>query len=188
MDNFKDFTSKLFPLEDAELELLEEIFVPTFVKKKECLFEEATTVQDIFFLSGSVFRCFAIKDGKEITTEIISEPVLFTDLLSIRRNTKSYISLQSLEDANCYKANFKALEFLMRHNINIKRFIFKLYEFYYMKGVQRQVSFIYDSQTERYNKFVDEKSEYIDKIPSQYIASYLGIQPETLSRIRRKSM
>jgi ribosomal protein L10 len=57
-----------------------------------------------------------------------------------------------------------------------------------MKGVQRQVSFIYDSQTERYNKFVEEKSEYIDKIPSQYIASYLGIQPETLSRIRRKSM
>ncbi|MFY8186425.1 MAG: Crp/Fnr family transcriptional regulator [Flavobacterium sp.] len=186
MDNFKDFSAKLFPLEDFEIELFEALFVPISVKKKECLFEEATTIQDIFFLSEGVFRCFAIKDGKEITADIIAEPILLTDLLAIRRNTKAYIHLQALEDATCFKANFKSLEQLMFQNINIKRFVFKLYEQIYMNGVKRQVSFIYDSQAERYQDFLAQYEAVIDKIPNQVIASYLGLRPETLSRIRQK--
>jgi hypothetical protein len=55
-----------------------------------------------------------------------------------------------------------------------------------MYGVKRQVSFIYDSPKERYDKLCKEFPKIIDDIPLQYIASYLGIKPETLSRIRRK--
>jgi len=188
MKNLKSFADKLFPLNDEELNHLYSIFEPIQLNKKEHLFMENDSLQHIYFLSEGVFRCYCVKEGKEFTTALITEPMIFAELLSIRSQSKTLINLQALENVTCYQANFKAFEQLKNQHINIKRLVFKLYEKIYIKGAQRQVSFIYDSQTERYNKFVEEKSEYIDKIPSQYIASYLGIQPETLSRIRRKSM
>ena len=186
MNNFKPFSDKLFPLNNADLNTLTSIFEPIELKKKEHLFVENETIQNIYFLSEGIFRCYCLKDGKEFTTALFTKPMIFAELLSIRSKSKTFINLQALEDTTCYKANFKEFEKMMNQNINIKRLIFKLYESIYIYGVQRQVSFIYQSQTERYQNFLIEHKEAVDKIPSQYIASYLGIQPETLSRIRRK--
>lgn len=69
---------------------------------------------------------------------------------------------------------------------NIKKMYYGLYEMLYMYGVRRQVSFIYDSQQERYENLQKEFPKMFEDIPLQYIASYLGLKPETLSRIRKK--
>lgn len=56
-----------------------------------------------------------------------------------------------------------------------------------MAGVKRQVSFILDSQTKRYNNLVNENPQILEQIPLQYIASFIGVKHETLSRIRKKN-
>lgn len=111
---------------------------------------------------------------------------MFAELFSIRKNTPTEFNLQALQESDCYQANFYELEKLMVDFPSIKRLFFRLYEMLYMYGVKRQVSFIYDSPQERYDKLYSEFPKLLDDIPLQYIASYLGIKPETLSRIRRK--
>ena len=62
----------------------------------------------------------------------------------------------------------------------------KFYEEIYIEGVKRQVSFIMDPQFKRYKDLLKDNPDIIDDIPLQYIASYLGVKHETLSRIRKK--
>lgn len=185
MSNFKNFVQGIYVLTDCDFDTLFSLFEPVHFKKKEIIFTSNASFKDIYFLSEGVFRCFVIKDGREVTTEIISEWTLYTDLLSIRKKVPSSINIQALDDCFCYKASFIELENLISQNINIKRLMFMFYEKLYIKGIQRQVSFIYDTQEERYRKFIASNEEIIHKIPFQYLASYLGIQPETLSRIRK---
>jgi hypothetical protein len=75
----------------------------------------------------------------------------------------------------------------METSRNISRLFIKLYEHIYLNGQKRELSFILESQTQRYNNLIAENPQIIDQIPLQYIASFIGVKPETLSRIRKKS-
>lgn len=75
---------------------------------------------------------------------------------------------------------------MMQDNANLRKLFLKLYEHIYILGTKRQISFIKDSQTERYFKLLTEQPELLQTVPLQFIASFLGMKPETLSRIRKK--
>jgi CRP-like cAMP-binding protein len=185
MSNFNNYIQELYPLGNDDFDALSALFEPLHYHKKDLVFTSNTTFRYIYFLSKGIMRCYVLKDGKEITTEIITEPTFYTDLLSIRKKVPSSLSIQALDECFCYRANFNDLEQLINQNIHIKRMMFTFYEKLYIKGIQRQVSFIYDSQEERYQKFVKSNKDVMPKIPFRYLASYLGLQPETLSRIRK---
>jgi len=186
MEHLKAFTARFIDLSVTELVALETIFTPVTIKKMDHLMISGDYVKDIYFIDSGLFRGYYMKEGEEYTTGFYYSPLMFAELFSIRKCTATEFNLQALQESNCYKASFYELEKLMVHYPNIKRLFFRLYEMLYMYGVKRQVSFIYDSPKERYDKICKEFPKIIDDIPLQYIASYLGIKPETLSRIRRK--
>lgn len=186
MKNLKKFTSRFMELSPIELAALRDIFVSVNVKKMDHLMVSGDYIKDIYFIDTGIFRGYYLKDGEEFTTGFYYSPLMFAELFSIRRRTHTEVNLQALQDCECYKANFYELEKLMEYFPNIKRLYFKLYEMLYMYGVKRQVSFIYDTPTERYENLKKEFPRILEDIPLHYIASYLGIKPETLSRIRKK--
>ena len=186
MEHLKTFTSRFIDLSVTELAALESIFTPFTIKKMDHLMISGVYVKDIYFIDKGLFRGYYLKDGEEYTTGFYYSPLMFAELFSIRKNTPTEFNLQALQESDCYQANFYELEKLMVDFPSIKRLFFRLYEMLYMYGVKRQVSFIYDSPKERYYKLCLEFQKLLDDIPLQHIASYLGIKPETLSRIRRK--
>ena len=187
MNNLSAFTSKFIDLTPIELADLESIFEPVAIKKMDHLMTSGDYIKDIYFINEGIFRGYYIKEGEEFTTGFYYGPIMFAELFSIRRNAPTALNLQALKECDCYKANFNTMEKLMEKHHTIRQMFFRLYEMLYMYGVKRQVSFIYDSQKERYDKLRKEVPRIIEDIPLQYIASYLGTKPETLSRIRKKS-
>lgn len=186
MENLNKFTTRFVDLSTDELEALEQLFKPVEVKKLDHLMVSGDYIKDIYFIDKGLFRGYYIKDGEEYTSGFYYSPLMFAELFSIRRASPTDLNLQALTHCQCYKANFFELEKLMLQFPKIKQLYFKLYEMLYMYGVKRQVSFIYDSQKERYEKLCLEFPKIIEDIPLQYIASYIGVKPETLSRIRNK--
>lgn len=187
MENFKDFTAHFAALTASELEALQALFQPVNVKKMDHLLVSGTVVKELFFFNKGTFRVYHLKDGEEFTTKFLYGPCIYAELFSIRKLTPTFLNIQALNHCDCYKANFTKIEELMVNHPNIRRLFLKLYEHIYMKSVERQVSFILDSQSKRYANLLAEFPNIINEIPLQYIASFIGVKPETLSRIRKKS-
>lgn len=183
----KLFTSNFVNLSQQELLDLEALFEPVNVKKMNHVLTSGAIVKDLFFFEEGIFRVYHLKDGEEFTTKFLFSPCIYAELFSIRKVAPTFFNIQALSDCKCYKANFKEVEKLMEVHPNIRRLFTKLYEYIYMNSVKRQVSFILDSQTKRYNDLVAEFPKITEQIPLQYIASYVGATPETLSRIRKKN-
>ncbi|MEM0578055.1 Crp/Fnr family transcriptional regulator [Flavobacterium polysaccharolyticum] len=187
MENLKLFTSYFAELNEKEFSDLEALFHPMNIKKMDHVLTEGTFVKDLYFFNKGTFRVYHLKEGEEFTTKFLFSPCIYAELFSIRKLTPTFFNIQALTDCDCYKANFREIEKLMETSQNISRLFLKLYEHIYIKGKKREFSFILDSQTKRYNNLIAENPQIIDQIPLQYIASCIGVKPETLSRIRKKS-
>ncbi|MGV3459950.1 MAG: Crp/Fnr family transcriptional regulator [Flavobacterium sp.] len=186
MESLRIFTNQFVQLSDEEFDLLAALFEPIEIKKLDHLLVNGTYVRDIYFVEDGLLRVYCLKDGEEFTTKFIKSLDCYAELFSIRTSSPTLFNIQALRDTICHKANFQKLELLTEKFPNHKKIFFKLYEHIYLKGSARQVSFIYDSQQERYEKLVAEFPDMLEQIPLQHIASFLGIKPETLSRIRKK--
>lgn len=186
METLKTFVSKYVDLPDDELRHLEELLQPLSIKKMNHIFVSDSYVKDLYFLESGTFRVYLIKEGIDYTTKFLFGPTFYTDLFSIRKHLPTILNVQALTDCKCYKVNFAKIEAAKDKSPNIRRLFLKFYEEIYIEGVKRQVSFIMDPQFKRYKDLLKDNPDIIDDIPLQYIASYLGVKPETLSRIRKK--
>lgn len=186
MENFKIFTAHFAELTDKEMTDLKALFEPVSVKKMDHLLVSGTYVKDLFFFDTGNFRVYYLKEGEEFTTKFLYGPCIYAELFSIRKLTPTFLNIQALSDCHCYKANFIKIEKLLETSPNIRRLFLKLYEHIYMKSTKRQVSFLLDSQAKRYSNLLTEFPNIENEISLQHIASFIGVKPETLSRIRKK--
>lgn len=186
MENLRQFCDRFLFLEDDDIKAIAAIFTCSTYRKKEHIFSGGTTVTSMYFISKGVTRCYAVKDGEEYTTNFIFGPSMYSDILSIRTGEPTITNFQCLTDCEVYSADFATLEKVALSNIRIMHMFFRLYENIFIFGKIRQNSFIYDSPEERYLKLFELRPKVIAEVPLQYIASYLGIKPETLSRIRKR--
>ena len=186
--NLKIFTSRFATLSEEEIEALLAIFNPKPIKRLDHLFTEGSIVKELYFINEGVMRGYYVKDGKEITTNFYFGPTMMTDISTIRKEIPTLLNIQALKTCDCLAANFAELEALAEQYPNINEVFFKFMEHLYMFGFMLQLTFIYDTPQERYIKLFSERPKVIAESPQHYIASYLGIKPETLSRIRKRIM
>jgi CRP/FNR family transcriptional regulator, anaerobic regulatory protein len=186
MDNLNHLTSKLVGLTIEEFNDFKKLFVAVDIKKMDHLFSEGDCVRELYFINNGLLRGYYIKEGQEFRTNFFYGPIFATDIFAIRNKSKTLFNIQAVKNCECYKANFEDVEELMEKHPNIRIMLFKFYELIYMNAVDTKTSFLFDSQQERYLKLLQQEPELFKDIPLHYIASYLGIKPETLSRIRKK--
>lgn len=182
----KAFTSNFAPVPDEEFELYASMFRRVDVRRLDHLFREGDNIKSLYYIHTGVMRGYYLKDGAEYTCNFFFSPYMMTDLFSVREDKPTIMNVQALKDAECYEVNFDELEQLAFKHPGLLRVFYKMYEHLFRFSIQRQISFIYDSPRERYVNLFKERPNVIAEIPQHYIASYLGIQPETLSRIRKK--
>lgn len=185
-DNLRFFLSRFAKLTEEELEDFVAIFTPLVIKKLDHLFLENDMVSHIYFINDGIMRGYYNKENNDITTNFYFGPTMMTDLIAVRSNMPTQLNIQALKNANCMVAKFSDLDKLMDKYPNIESVFFKFLEHLYLFGVMRQHSFIFDTPQERYVKLFGERPKVIAEIPQRYVSSYLGIQPETLSRIKNR--
>ena len=96
------------------------------------------------------------------------------------------MNVQDLKDAVLMQAKMSDLDDLIALHPRMELIFFKFLEHLYLFGLLRQHSFIFDSPQERYLKLFNDRPKVIAEIPQRFIASYLGMTPETLSRVRKR--
>ena len=182
LDNVRLFVNLNNEDEEAFLKILD---IKNY-KKKEFLMEDGDVCDKISFINSGCIRAFFLIDGIENTFQFLFENGWYTDYESFLTGQPTSVNLQFLEDS--VVVQFKKTDLMKLYGTNpvferlarimAERAALKVTNLYRM--LQNQ------EPEERYLSLLDERPELVEKIPQHYIASFLGIKPQSLSRIRKR--
>jgi CRP-like cAMP-binding protein len=147
---------------------------------------EGETCQKIAFITKGAVRMYYIIKGEERSKDFQFEGQFTGSLASMLTQTPSKFAIAALEDTTLIEINGSDLLSLYDDYKVWERFgrIYLTNSFLYKE--KREASLLFDSSTTRYENLVREQPQHIQRIPLKHLASYLGITPESLSRIRKK--
>ena len=173
----------------SEIDHICSCFSEQKLKKKESLLKEGQYCQHLSFIVTGSFRFFHINGkGDEIDEHFSLGSEFVVDIQSFMEGTAAKLNIQAISDSSLltitrsdYGQLSKDLPKLIEfENLMLKRSLFNTYN--------RLVSLLKDSPDTRYLNLLKEQPRIHEEIPLQYIANYLGVTRETLSRIRRRTM
>ena len=151
------------------------------LKKGDYFLKEGQKVNEIAFVEKGVLRIFYLSDGKEINNHFFLENDYAVSYLDFLKGTRSRYYIQALEACELYTFNSNGLQAAYDQSKNWERF-----ESAYATSTNRFESFLFLSAKERYLQMQKDHPQFIQRIPLYHLASYLGIERESLSRIRKE--
>jgi CRP-like cAMP-binding protein len=157
----------------------------TFLKK-EYLLKEGQVCRNICFIKSGLFRCFYNRDLTEVCSWFMQEGDIIISVDSFFQQKPSFESIQALEDSLVYSMTYDQLQTIYRTFPEFNFIGRVLTEKYYALSEERLYSIRMQRSPERYQYLMLKFPHIIQRVPSKYIASYIGVTEETLSRIRSK--
>lgn len=156
------------------------------ITKDDILLETGQISNHIYFVVSGIVRASCNVDGKDVTRWFSMSGDFAAAYFSFVYRQPSEDSLLPITDTTLLALSHSALQDLSKEDsvwINLNR---HLLEYYYTTLLERVLAFQTKSTAERYHHLLSEHPEIEDKVPLGYLASYLGMSQETLSRLRAK--
>lgn len=155
-------------------------------KKNDVLIEENTIANKIFLIEKGSCRSFFIKDGNDITDFFFFENSFATDFASYCGNKPSQLNLICLEDSVVYEIKKTDLEQLYTTSIAFSEVGRVMAEYSFLQIEERMRLLHTESLETKYNWMLQNFPSIFQRVNQYHIASFLGVKPQSLSRIRAK--
>ncbi len=181
------YIDQIIPFTAAEKAILESAFTFRQVPKKFKLSEEGKIAREMYFVVKGLVRLYYTKDGGEITGFIFKENLFASSYDSFLRQTPGIQTLETLEDCDLLVISHNGLNELYERLPKMQVLARKVAELRFINVQLILSSFILDSPEERYRKFEAQHGDLLLRVPHHLIASYLGITPVSMSRIRKRN-
>jgi CRP/FNR family transcriptional regulator, anaerobic regulatory protein len=183
--NFITFISQITAFADEDIKLAAPLFITHQLKRGEFWIKEGEFKDDLLFVNKGLMRAFFMKKDIEKTFDLIAENQVFTSANCYSLGVPSRDYIQAVEDTHFISISKENLEIIFAHSPKWERAGRIIAEFYTVEQEDRIRSFIVDTAQERYENLAKNRPELIQRTPQIYLANYLGITPQSLSRLRR---
>lgn len=183
-----EYIDQIVPFTAKEKAIIEDAFTVRQTPKKFKLAEEGKVARELFFIVKGLVRLYYTKDGEEITGFIFREHLFAGSYDSFLRQAPSIQTLEAIEDCDLLVINYKGLNALYDAIPKMQILGRKVAEQRFINGQMILSSFILDSPEERYRKFEAQHGDLLLRVPHHIIASYLGMTPVSMSRIRKRNL
>ncbi len=180
------YINSYFDLSEQNLEVFKRFFKKQTFNKNEFIANEGDHKVSFSFIESGFVRVYKQTETKEITQWISAEQEIVTDLSALMFNTRCVWNLQAITPVTLYSISFRDYHNLKHHILDWESVEKQLLAKCFLVLEHRVFSFLSMSSEERYAHFVKHKRSYFNRVPHYYIASMLGMTPETLSRLRKK--
>jgi len=162
-------------------------FEPVSIRKKKDLLVSEQVCHYLYFITHGCMRSYYIDSkGVEQIFQIRMDNSWISDLESFFSQKPSKYNIEALEDSHLLRISHKRLEQLFIEVPKLEKYFRILFQKAYINTLNRLNATMWETAMDRYNEMLKEHPEIFQRIPLIYIASYLGITPESLSRIRRR--
>ena len=185
-DKLKTYCKATVPFTDEELRLIDKYYEVKELKKKDFLLQDGNLCNFIGFISNGTIRHFHIKDGIEKTCDISFENSWVTDFQSFINNTSCRMNLQAMENSIVFIITKENLHKLYAECNKYETFGRIMAERVAQRATEIAMSLSSDKPQERFQKLINNQPNLFQRVPQKYIANFLGISPESLSRIQKR--
>jgi CRP-like cAMP-binding protein len=174
-------------LPDAEADYILSYFREKKYKRGAHLLHAGEVAHEIFFvIQGALHQFYLDEAGNERTCNFTFENEFVTDLESFSQQTRSPSSIKALTETTCYSIRCVDTVALLKESPAINEFFRILLERIAASSIRRTKALLSFSPEKQFSDLVAEKPEILQRVPQRYIAQYLGIAPESLSRIKKR--
>lgn len=172
---------------EAEIRNFLQLFEIRKVHKNDFFVQEGEKCREIAFILSGIFRSFYISDqGKDMTYCFRFPNQMMAGYSSFISGCPSRENMQAITDADLMILKKEAVDELVKDDLNWTRFLKMIAEEEYLELENRFFQLQRNSAAQRYKALLGNQPDYVQKIPLQYLASYLGITQRHLSRIRKE--
>lgn len=177
---------QLVELSADDRRVIERLFVPRKLEKGENFLMAGDICRHAAFIQSGVFRFYINRDGEDATYYFAAENEFICEYPSFLRRQPSDRNIQALEAAEILLISHDDLQIFYQKVRFGERFGRLVAEKLFVDSVEQLASFYGDKPEARYRNFVRQFPQLVRRLPQYYIASYVGIKPQSLSRIRRR--
>jgi len=171
-----------------ELDILESVLVPMKFAKGEIILAEGQVCENIYWVVKGLVRQFYYKNGKELTEYMAAENSIVMCIESLFKEEPTHLQIQAIEPTIIYAMPKAQLEAVAMKSVNIQILFRKILEESLIISQIHADMLRFESAQDRYQKLVKRSPQLVLRAPLVYIASYLQMTPETLSRVRTASL
>ncbi len=187
-DIARELARKYSTMTHDELDLLESILVPMKFAKGAMVLNEGEVCKNIYYIDKGLLRQFYYKNDKELTEHLGVENTIVMCIESLFREEPTHLLVEALEPTIIYALPKQRLEQVALHNVNIQILYRKILEESLILSQVHADLVRFESAQDRYKKLCKLMPQVVLRAPLVYIASYLQMTPETLSRVRAASL
>lgn len=178
--------SKNIPLNDQDWDQFAKKNIRTEYKKRDLILKAGEVENYLSFVENGIARLFFEKENKDLTIRFVFEFQYLTVYDSFTQRTPSRCDVEALTDMVVWRVHYDDLQMLYKTH-SVGNLIGRLtVEKLYVEKLNREFSFLSETAEERYLSLLKEQPDLFQKIPLKHIASYIGITPQALSRIRKR--
>jgi len=154
------------------------------IPKDFYLLREHAVSDYIYFIKKGIARIYYHKNDKEITEWIAMDEQFFLSITSFFERIPSYLIIQTIEPSEVYGIHHNDLNSLADQYHDVEKLLRKMLTRSLILSQERMLSIQFETAQQRYDRLLKKSPEIIQRVPLSYIASFLGVTLETLSRIR----
>ena len=187
-DVARELARRYSTMTHEELDLLESILVPKKYAKNEMILREGEVCENIYWVVKGLIRQFYYKNNKELTEYMAAENSICMCIESLFREEPTKLQIIAIEPTIVYLLPKQTLEQVAMKSVNIQILYRKILEESLILSQIHADMLRFESALDRYQKLVKRQPQLVLRAPLVYIASYLQMTPETLSRVRTATL
>ena len=185
-DKLLKYFQRIMPLSPEEIEAIVETMTIKHYKKGTVLLNEGQISTEVFFVLEGCVRQYYLVDGDEKTNNFFTEEQWVISMNSFSQNAPSNHFLDCCMDSALVVGNSEKAETLYKRFPKFETVSRKVMEKVFADQQDIMSSYTTDTAEQRYLKLLKSRPDLFQKIPQYQIASYVGVKPESLSRIRKR--
>ena len=187
-DVARELARRYSTMTHEELDLLESILVPMKYAKNEMILREGETCTNIYWVVKGLVRQFYYKNGKELTEYMATENSIVMCIESLFLEQPTHLQIKAIEPSVLIAIPKTDLEAVAMKSVNIQILYRKILEESLILSQIHADMLRFESAQDRYQKLIKRQPQLVLRAPLVYIASYLQMTPETLSRVRTAAL
>jgi CRP-like cAMP-binding protein len=189
MSSLEHFIKSFFGVVQPEdIVTIVSLFKPTTIKKGDYFLKSGKSCKQMSYIQSGLLRVFVDTEDKEVTQWISTNDSFITDVSSFIFEKPARFNIQALTDTQLLTISRVDYKNIGQHIPFWHEFEKRFIAHYFTMMEDRIFSHLSMTAEERYQLFFEHNKELFNQVPLQYIASMLGMTPETFSRIRKKSI
>lgn len=186
LQKIKENLLKYVPFSDEEITNLISKLETKVIEKNQLLLREGEICKHVSFINKGLIRLYYVKDGKEYNSGFFQSGTWVSEYVSFLYKGPSQFFIEAMNTTELFLLSYENMQMLYNQGKAFERLGRLIAESLFYAYFKRNMSLLLDTPEERYQAFLKENGSLLELIPLKHIASYVGVEPESLSRIRKR--